>query len=98
MSKRKFNCMEFNDGYGYMLDADIYTKEQAIEQTLKDIYFPNNPKLLVTIEYVKWVGNVPIEDRFYLDIKETGVHGLYMTCDKHDKGAFKCWRVRRDEE
>ncbi|WP_159639129.1 hypothetical protein [Erysipelothrix anatis] len=94
MGKRHFDYMEFLDGYGYLFDAERYSIQQAKETCLQEYFnVGDNPNLEVTEDYVKWVPNVPLDDRYYLDMPEEGVRGAYMSCDKEDRGSFKCWRV-----
>lgn len=95
MSKRKFDYMEFNydNLFAYVFDADVYTRKQAIEIYFDEMCCETDSINDVQIEeeYVKWKPNLSKEDLWYFDLEER--QGLYMTCDKNDKKAFKCWKV-----
>lgn len=99
MSKRKYDYMDWDiEGERCTLfDADKYTSEQALE-----IYFEENcgatdsiEDLILEVEYVRWKPKMSKEDMWYLDIYDPADNrGTYQICNKNDKGAFKCWKVR----
>ncbi len=95
MSKRKFDYMEFNydDLFAYVFDADRYTREQAIEIYFDEMCCETDSIEDVQIEeeYVKWKPNLSKEDMLHFDLEER--QGMYITCNKDEKRAFKCWKV-----
>ncbi len=95
MSKRKFDYMEFNydNLFAYVFDADIYSREQAIEIYFDEMCCEKDEKESIQVEeeYVKWKPNLSKEDLWCFDLTER--QGMYITCDKNDKRAFKCWKV-----
>lgn len=101
MSKRKFDYEEFYDEYGVLFDADKYTKEQAIEiykeefdYKFSDINDISDEFIQVEEDYVRWKPKMSKEDMWYFDIYDNrDNHGIYQTCNKDDKKAFKCWRL-----
>lgn len=108
MSKRKFNFMEFMDQYGWLFDADVYTKDAAFETFIHEYEWdfekqqPNDTfryeDWIVVEDYVKWKPKMSEEDMWYMDIYDpTDNRGMYQTCNKDDKRAFKCWRVVKKE-
>lgn len=95
MSKRKFDYMEFNYGgsSAYIFDASVYTKKQAIEIYFDEMCCETDEKESIQIEeeYVKWKPNLLEEEMWYFDLEER--KGMYITCNKNEKRAFKCWKV-----
>ena len=98
MSKRKFDYMDFDyEGeYATLFDAEFYTREQALE-----IYFDEYgcdtdsiEDLIIEEEYVRWKPKMSKEDMWYMDIYDSSENrGMYETCNKNDKKAFKVWKV-----
>lgn len=98
MSKRKFDYMEFhydNDS-ATLFDSEIYTRQQAIKQFCRDYYLDyktilDEGKIKVEEEYVKWKPNLSEDEMWHFDLTER--QGMYITCNKNEKRAFKCWKV-----
>ena len=98
MAKRKFDYMAFyyEGEYALLFDAEFYTREQALE-----IYFDEYgcktdsiEDLIIEEEYVRWKPKMSKEDMWYMDIYGSSENrGMYETCNKDAKRAFKCWKV-----
>jgi len=98
MSKRKFDYMEFHYGNdsATLFDSGRYTREEAINQFCRDYYLDyktilDEEKIKVEEEYVKWKPNLSKEEIWHFDLEEK--QGMYITCNKEVKRAFKCWKV-----
>lgn len=101
-SKRKFDYIEFMDGYGVLFDADKYSKQDSIDIYMKEFgdrveYDVNN--LVIGTDYVKWYPKMSEEDMWYLDIYDKRDNrGIYKCCKPTDSRCFKVWRLRTLEE
>ena len=98
MNKRKFDYMEFHYGNdsATLFDSERYTRKQAIKRFCGDYYLDyktilDEEKIIVEEEYVKWKPNLSEDEMWHFDLEER--QGLYITCNKEDKRAFKCWKV-----
>lgn len=99
---RKFDYMEFSDGYGVLFDSDVYDMGKAIEIYLREYGDRINwdtKNMVVEEDYVKWKPKMSKEDMWYFDIYDPADNrGIYQCCSKDAKRAFKVWRIRSKEE
>ena len=87
MEKEKlFDFMDFNNNYGFMVDAKKYTKEQAIEAAKCELGLEDKAtsEFSAEIEYIRYTVNGG---------EEFDYEPVYITCEKSDRGAFPAWRV-----
>lgn len=81
---KKFDYMEFWDGYGTVFCAKTYTAEEAREITAKERY-----------EDIENIGEPEkVFVRFTVnggDVFEN--QPCYVTCGSGERGAFPCWRI-----
>lgn len=98
MGKRKFDYMEFDYGNyrATLFDSKVYTKEKAIKRFCGDYYLDyktilDEDKITLEEEYIKWKPNLSKDEMWYFDLTER--QGMYVSCNKNDKRAFKCWKV-----
>lgn len=93
--KRKFDFMMFEE-YGFIVDAEAYTLEEAKELYMDEYGLDKedvDEKSVETV-YVRWKPKMSREDMWYMDIYDNAENrGIYQTCEKEDKKAFKCWRL-----
>lgn len=100
--QRKFDYAEFYEGYGVMFDADVYSKQEAIDIYMKeygDRVDDDASKIIIASDYIKWYPKMSKDDMWYLDIydKEDN-RGIYKCCKPTDARCFKCWRLRSPKE
>ena len=113
MSKRKFDYMEFDEGYGVIFDAEVYSPSEAIEVFKEEFDYlcecddpVNAPETDFEVYEVrvKWQPRMDRDDMFYNDVYDKeDIRGLYKIVEDEDikcntkNKGFKCWRVRYDE-
>ena len=83
MKETKFDYMQFSEGYGLMVSKKKYSKDEAL-QIGSDEYDVDIKELTIGEEYIRHT----INGSYEFDFKP-----CYITCDKHDRGAFLCWRI-----
>lgn len=84
---KKFDYCSFSDDYGFMVDAKKYSKEEALQISKSELGLEDMPneEFEITDDYIRHTINGGLE----LDNQP-----VYISCDKNDRGAFKCWRIR----
>ena len=94
MSKREFDYCEFGPDFCVVYDADKYTQEQAIKSYFEEYCCETDSieDIVVEEDYIKWKPRASKDEMWLFDLEEP--RGIYITCDKDDKKAFKVWKVK----
>lgn len=93
--KRNFDYMFFDDGFGFIVDAEKYTESEARQLYTQEVN--RNENVIIgdaDIVFVRWKVKLSKEEMEMFDLYEP--QGSYITCKENDKGAFPCWRINNE--